>query len=84
MDTRIQENIDPGPLLLWQYEPKIFKISENKRYIPDFYLPELNQWVEVKPKEFQNQELHMRGVELGINFKVLDIDDFNKFFRGVL
>lgn len=31
----------------WQYEPKVFKM-DNRTYTPDFYLPELNKWIEVK------------------------------------
>lgn len=34
--------------ILWQYEPKQFKLSNGKRYYPDFYLPELKEWHEVK------------------------------------
>lgn len=36
----------------WQHEPRIFYFAGVKRgqtsYTPDFYLPETNQWVEVK------------------------------------
>lgn len=32
----------------WKYEIKGFKLSNGKRYFPDFYLPELNEWHEVK------------------------------------
>lgn len=34
----------------WMYEPKSFVLSNGITYIPDFYLPELNTWVEVKGK----------------------------------
>lgn len=30
------------------YEPELFILNNNKGYIPDFYLPELNKYVEVK------------------------------------
>lgn len=32
----------------WLYEPKQFKLSTGKRYWPDFYLPDLNEYHEVK------------------------------------
>ena len=35
----------------WEYEPKMFEVTVKEktfRYIPDFYLPELDMWVEVK------------------------------------
>jgi hypothetical protein len=32
----------------WYFEPKKFEISEGKTYTPDFYLPQLDTWVEIK------------------------------------
>jgi len=32
----------------WLYEPKRFKLSNGSSYSPDFYLPTLNEWREVK------------------------------------
>lgn len=32
----------------WEYEPKVFMLSLGFIYIPDFYLPELKMWIEVK------------------------------------
>lgn len=32
----------------WMYEPKTFFLSSGIPYIPDFYLPELETWLEVK------------------------------------
>ena len=32
----------------WTYEPRTFEISKTMNYTPDFYLPESNEWVEVK------------------------------------
>lgn len=34
--------------IIWQYEPKSFKLSNGHRYFPDFFLPDLNEWHEVK------------------------------------
>ena len=32
----------------WNYEPKSFLLNNGKHYWPDFYLPDLKTWVEVK------------------------------------
>ena len=32
----------------WQYEPKYFIINDKCTYTPDFYLSELDKWIEVK------------------------------------
>jgi len=34
--------------VLYQYEPKVFVLSDGRTYRPDFYLPSLGIWVEVK------------------------------------
>lgn len=34
--------------IIWKYEPKGFKLSTEKFYFPDFYLPILNEYHEVK------------------------------------
>lgn len=36
----------------WEYEPQGYRIGEQRRpYLPDFYLPDLGWWVEVKGEE---------------------------------
>lgn len=32
----------------WDYEPEGFDLGATGRYLPDFFLPELNCWVEIK------------------------------------
>ncbi|MDQ0368980.1 hypothetical protein [Catenuloplanes indicus] len=32
----------------WRYEPEGYRLSNGVKYLPDFYLPELDTWVEVK------------------------------------
>lgn len=32
----------------WEYEPKRFRLPTGQHYHPDFWLPDLNLWVEVK------------------------------------
>ena len=34
----------------WLYEPEAFELPSGARYLPDFYLPDLKRWVEVKPE----------------------------------
>lgn len=33
----------------WEYEPEGFELGNGLRYLPDFWLPDLCLWVEVKP-----------------------------------
>lgn len=33
----------------WEYEPEGFELNDGTRYLPDFYLPQTQTWVEVKP-----------------------------------
>lgn len=35
----------------WEYEPEGFDLGNGLRYLPDFWLPDLGLWVEVKPGE---------------------------------
>lgn len=46
--------------LEWVYEPRRFMFTNKGGrfgYIPDFFLPELDMWAEVKPDEFTSTEL---------------------------
>lgn len=33
----------------WQYEPRRFPLGDRSSYTPDFYLPDVEFWLEVKP-----------------------------------
>lgn len=35
--------------VVWEYEPEGFQIGPTERYLPDFYLPQADAWLEVKP-----------------------------------
>jgi hypothetical protein len=35
----------------WDYEPEGFELGNGLRYLPDFWLPDWDMWVEVKPGE---------------------------------
>jgi hypothetical protein len=34
--------------LQWLYEPETFKLIDGRSYTPDFYLPDTNEWIEIK------------------------------------
>lgn len=39
----------------WEYEPEGFDLPGGERYLPDFYLPDVGIYVEIKPREFHNR-----------------------------
>lgn len=48
----------------WKYEPKTFLLSSGIMYCPDFFLPELNMWIEAKGViEPHNKEISRCFVE---------------------
>jgi hypothetical protein len=44
--------------LRWQFEPEGFDLSEYGLgyYLPDFFLPDQNYWIEVKPDNFDHRD----------------------------
>lgn len=43
--------------LQFQYEPEGFQFEDGTRYLPDFFLPNIEMWAEVKPVEPTTEEL---------------------------
>ena len=41
----------------WQYEPEGFDLGDAGFYLPDFWLPQVNMWAEVKPDRPSDSEL---------------------------
>ena len=41
----------------WQYEPDGFDLGDAGFYLPDFWLPQVNMWAEVKPDRLSDSEL---------------------------
>jgi hypothetical protein len=43
--------------LRWQFEPEGFNLTSRGLgyYLPDFFLPDLNYWIEVKPDNFDDE-----------------------------
>ncbi len=42
--------------LKWEYEPEGFEFKDGTRYLPDFRLPEVGKWAEVKPEPLTREE----------------------------
>lgn len=40
----------------WEYEPEGFDLGDSGYYLPDFYLPKKDEWIEVKSKELNQSE----------------------------
>lgn len=43
--------------IAWQYEPEGFDLDNAGFYLPDFWLPQVSMWAEVKPDRPTDQEL---------------------------
>src|SRR5208282_5082838 len=41
--------------LKWEYEPQGFNL-DGMRYLPDFWLPQVTTWAEIKPVKFTDKE----------------------------
>ncbi len=72
----------------WQYEPIAFKIkSINKKYYPDFYLPEYNLWIEIKGYWYPNMKEKFNEFikeYSNIKIKVLYLSDIIELEKGNL
>lgn len=42
----------------WEYEKEGYEFADGTRYLPDFWLPQVRMWAEVKPETFTAGELH--------------------------
>lgn len=63
----------------WEYEPKVFKLQDDKRYIPDFYLPKQNKWVEIKGRFTEVSKEKIKEFEnMGNNILVIFIKELEK------
>ena len=40
----------------WEYEPEGYELPDGTYYLPDFYLPSMRIWVEVKPRKLNAEE----------------------------
>lgn len=70
----------------WIYEPEGYELPGGERYLPDFYLPEHQVYVEVKPEPcFQNRWL-LFTTGIGAPLVILDgppaIRNYNLYMPG--
>lgn len=57
----------------WQFEREGFDLPTGK-YLPDFWLPQVRMWAEVKPKEFTSTEYRLiRELAKATEFPVLKL-----------
>jgi hypothetical protein len=43
--------------IAWEYEKEGYDLGDDLYYLPDFWLPQVNKWAEVKPTEFTPIEM---------------------------
>ena len=67
--------------LVWKYEPKGFKLSTGKYYFPDFYLPEKDEYHEIKGyldlKAKEKMAFFVKEYPV-VKFKLLDKSELQK------
>lgn len=68
----------------WQYESEGFDLDEVGRYLPDFWLPQVHSWAEVKPETFTYTELRRcSALQKATGYDVVLLDgppDFRSYF----
>lgn len=58
----------------WEYEKEGFVLDDNSCYLPDFYLPRLKTYIEVKPDSVSEKDIEkckLLSYGLGSNFNVI-------------
>lgn len=59
--------------IVYHYEPQGFDLGgELGYYLPDFYLPELNLWVEIKPFAFNQDSDEWQKLEILVDYQKID------------
>ena len=62
--------------IIFKYEPKHFKLSNNEFYIPDFYLTDFNLWIEIKG---YMDDMSKRKIKLfSKTYNILILDNLEK------
>lgn len=64
----------------WSYEEVKITLTKGS-WLPDFFLPERNLIVEIKPFKFKDKLLSKIS-EVTVNYQVLDISEFKEFFNA--
>lgn len=63
------------------YEPKVFSLSTGETYLPDFYLIETNEYIEIKGrelKEYKNKFELFKKENPEVNVKILKLNDLKQ------
>lgn len=69
----------------WTYEPERFYFSDGTSYLPDFYLPKKDTWIEVKGRLSTVDMFKMREfVNLGKNLYLLRLQEYKQIMKGQL
>jgi hypothetical protein len=56
----------------YEYEPEGYELGNNERYLPDFWLPQVNMWAEVKGPKFNKKEIRKAAkLFLGTTYPIL-------------
>lgn len=84
-ETSFAQQLDEKNIT-WEHEPKVFVIGHAKRYIPDFYLPHLDLYVEIKPACFVTEKVleKLKGMEeRGHSISLVTEDSWEEFLEKV-
>ena len=58
----------------WEYEPEGYKFEDGTCYLPDFWLPQVKMWAEVKPIEFNDEEIiKVKNLVKHTNYPVIEL-----------
>lgn len=69
----------------WTYEPERFYFNDGTSYLPDFYLPKKDTWIEVKGRLSTVDMFKMREfVNLGKNLYLLRLQEYKQIMKGQL
>lgn len=63
----------------YEYENEGYDLGELGWYLPDFWLPQVEMWAEVKPKQFTDLE-YRRAAELGNVLMLEGTPDYRTYF----
>jgi hypothetical protein len=73
----------------WEYEKEGFDLGDGDFYLPDFWLPQVQNWAEVKPVELTEKEMRLcKKLVAGTGFNCLmlvgvpDFIEYNAICKG--
>jgi hypothetical protein len=71
--------------LKWVYEPECFILSNGQKYTPDFYINEMNLYIEIKPNfDWMNNEYHFNRYKLFDRDLLILSDTYTGFYVNKL